>query len=192
MAQASPAVRAAAQQDALEQLDKFEPGARARVLERLPPDTRQIMLTTSRSAWVSIEHDHYAVDVIVRLFGPSRAVQYWRGVTNSLIERPILKSFVSGMVSIFGDDPGRIIGILPKGWSLVYRDLCEPVCLREGEGKTVLRFENLVPEVRIYSNYFHSWHGTCLGVADLARIKGKVTFDVAPDQSAATATFFWT
>jgi len=191
MAEAAPAVRAAAAQDALDQLDRFEPGARGRVLERLPVGTREVMLTTSRSAWISVEHDHHAVDVIVRLFGASRAIQYWRTVTANLIERPILKSFVSGMINVFGDDPGRVIGILPKAWGLVYRDLCEPLCIRTEEGKTVLRFDKVAPEVRVYANYFHSWHGTCLGVADLARIRGRMTFDVAEDRSSAVAVFPW-
>ena len=191
MAQATAAVRAAATQDALAFLDKFEPGLQARVLERLPPATRELMVTTSRSAWIPLEQDHHAVDIIVGLLGAARATQYWRGVTGNLIERPILKSFVSGMINVFVDDPGRVIGLLPKGWGLVYREICLPSCVRSESGKTIVRFDDTAPEIRAYPNYFHSWHGTCLGLADLARIKGQVTFEVARDRSSAVATFAW-
>jgi hypothetical protein len=176
--------------DSLAFLDKFEAGAQARVLERIPQASRDVLLNTARSSWVSIEHDHFAVDAIVELFGAARAIQYWRSATNNLIERPLLKSFVSGMINVFGSDPGRVIGILPKGWPLVYRDLGELSCARD-EGQAVVHWDPVAPEVRLYANYFHSWHGTCLGVADLARIKSAVEVVVARDRSSAQATFRW-
>ena len=100
-------------------------------------------------------------------------------------------SFVNGMISLLGHDPGRMIGILPKGWGLIYRGVCEPSSDRRAKGQVVLRFERVATQVRASPNYFHSWHGTCLGMADLARMEGSVVFVVAEDRSSATATFTW-
>lgn len=184
-------VRAAAVHDALAFLDKFEPGAQARVLARVPPASRECLLQTARSAWVSLEHDHYTVDAIVELFGVTRAVQYWRATTTSMVERPLLKSFVSGMISVFGRDPGRVVAILPTGFLQVYRNVGEVSCDRSEEHQAVVRFEHVASAVRAHPNYFHSWHGTCLGVADLARIQIPVEFTVARDRGSAQARFHW-
>jgi hypothetical protein len=191
MSTSRPAVRAAAILDALDYLDVFESGARARVLGSVPAASREILLTTSRSSWVGIEHDRHAVDGIVNLFGVGRAIQYWRAATSRLAERPLLKGFVSGMTALLGHDPGRVLGLLPKGWSLVYRACCEPRMDTSVAGEANLRFVDVAAEVRSAPNYFHSWHGTCLGMADLARMEGKVTFVVSANRSTASATFVW-
>ncbi|MEY4508596.1 MAG: hypothetical protein RLZZ450_718 [Pseudomonadota bacterium] len=191
MATPHPAVRAAAILDALDYLDVFELGARARVLGNVPAPSREVLLSTSRSSWVGIEHDRYAVDAIVNLFGVNRSIQYWRAATSRLAERPLLKGFVSGMIALLGHDPGRVLGLLPKGWPLVYRELCDPQMDTSVAGEASLRFVHIAHEVRAAPNYFHSWHGTCLGMADLARMEGKVTFVVSADRSTASATFVW-
>lgn len=186
-----PAVRAAAILDALAFLDTFEPGSHARVLSLVPEASRALLDHTARTAWVPVEHDRATADAIVKVLGVSGAVQFWRGSVAQLAEKPLLNSFVSGMIRLFGDDPGRVIGILPKGWGLVYRDLCEPRCDRAESGKATLLFEKVAAEVRAAPNYFHCWHGICLGVADLTRMQGTVDFAVRTDRSAASATFAW-
>jgi len=191
MTTAHPAVRAGAILDALAYLDVFEPGARSRVLACVEPASREVLLNTSRSSWVGIEHDRHAVDAIVSLFGVERSIQYWRRTTSRLAERPLLKTFVSGMIGLLGNDPGRVIGLLPRGWPLVYRELCEPRLQRTAAGRASVHFMRVAPEVRDAANYFYSWHGTCLGVADLARMPIAVEFVVSADRSSASATFSW-
>lgn len=191
MAAKHPAVRAGAILDSLAYLDVFESGARARVLGSIPPVSRELLLHTSRSSWVGIEHDRHAVDAIVGFFGVTRSIQYWRKSMGILAERPLLKGFISGMTGLFGNDPGRVIGLLPKGWSLVYRDLCDPKMDRLAPGQLSIQFARVAPEVLAAPNYFHSWHGTCLGLADLAQMKGKVVFLVSADRASANVTFSW-
>src|SRR5690349_15078681 len=153
MSDPRPAVRAGAILDSLAYLDVFEPGARARVLANVPAPSRELLLHTARSSWVGIEHDRYAVDAIVAQFGVARSIQYWRRSTASLTERPLLKGFVSGMLDLFGRDPGRVIGLLPKGWPLAYRALCEPKVERLLPGQVTLRFDDVASEVRASPNY---------------------------------------
>ena len=187
----SPAIRASAVRDTLAFLDKFEPGAQSKVMARVPAASREAIESATRSGWISIHDDHFTIDAIIETFGRPRAIQFWRQTLAELIERPLLGNFVSGMVRVFGRDPARVVALFPRGWSLVYRDLCTPRLLSGAGGQPVIRFENIAPEVRAYPNYLYSWHGVCQGFAHIARVQGNVEFSVAPDASAAEAKFYW-
>jgi hypothetical protein len=187
----SPAVRASAVRDTLDFLNEFEPGARERVMARVPPASREIIESTPRSSWIGLEHDHYTIDAMIQIFGRERAIQCWCDALGALVDRPLLKSFVQGMVSVFGRDPARVVGLFPRGWPLVYRGCCTPVMLQGADGAPVIRFEGISPVVRKYANYLDSWHGACLGFAHIARVDGHVEFTVAPDVSYAEARFSW-
>ncbi len=191
MPESSPAVRASAVRDTLAFLDKLEPGARARVLDRVPTASRDLIENTARSYWVPIEHDHYTVDAIVEMWGIERSIQCWRGAMANLVERPLLKTFVSGMMGIFAGDPRRVLGLLPRGWPLVYRNMTSPRIAESRAGRLVIAFEDAPDQLRAYPNYFHSFHGACLGIADIARVDGQVDFAVNRQKTAATATFSW-
>ena len=176
--------------DSLDNLNEFEPGARERVLEQVPPLSRELILSTPRSDWVSIEDDHYTVDAIVSMFGRERAVDFWRFSLQRLIDRPLLRNFVSGMVNVLGREPPIVVGFLAKGWGLAYRELCRPVQTTV-DGQPAIRFEDVAPEVRRYSHYFASWDGTCRGFAHVARVRGEVRFSVESDGRSALAVFYW-
>lgn len=177
--------------DALAFLDQFEPSSQRRVMERVPADSRAIIERTPGSSWISIEHDHWTVDAIVDLFGTDRAIQYWRDSIAALIDRPLLRNFLNGMVAVLGRSPTSSVRLLAKGWPLVYRDLCEPKLIATPDAQPTIRFENIAPEVRRYTNYLHSWHGACQGFVHIARVQGHVRFEVDPNLEWAEAKFFW-
>lgn len=183
------AVRASAVRDTLDFLDVFQPGLRAAVLERVPAPSRDVLETTPRSGWIEVVHDHYTVDAMVSLLGRKRAIQCWSDALATLVERPLLRAFVAGMTGLVGNDPIRVLGILAKGWSLVYRDCCEPTVTTDAEGRAVVRFAKIAPEVRRYRHYLDSWEGACRGFARITRLEGEVLFRVAEDLSSAEATF---
>jgi hypothetical protein len=188
----APAVRASAVRDTLAFLDKFEPGSRSKVMARVPAASRENIESAPRSSWISIDDDHFTIDAIVDLFGRERAIQFWRDALAHLVEGPLLGSFVSGMVRVFGRDPARVVALFPKGWPLVYRDVCMPRLVSSADHRPVIRFENIAPEVRThYRNYLHSWHGACQGFAHIARVQGRVEFTVSPDGYVAEAKFSW-
>jgi hypothetical protein len=188
---ANPAIRASAVRDTLAFLDKFEPSSRRRVMERLPTASRELIEGTPGSSWIPIEHDHWCVDATVELFGSERAIQFWRDSVVALVDRPLLRNFVSSMVAVLGRSPISVVRLFTKGWPLVYRDLCEPKLIATADGQPTIRFENIAPEVRRYTNYLHSWYGACQGFAHVAQVKGHVRFEVSPDFSWAEAKFFW-
>lgn len=102
-----PAVRASAVRDTLAFLDKFHPGSRQRVLSRVPAESRRVIEETSRLSWVAVEHDHWTIDAMVELFGRERAIRCWADSVSSLVEQPLLRTFVSGMLKLVGNDPAR-------------------------------------------------------------------------------------
>jgi hypothetical protein len=187
----NPAVRASAVRDTLAFLDKFEPGSRLRVMQRVPAVSREIIETAPASSWISLEHDHWTVDAMVELFGVERAVRCWRDSVADLVDRPLLRNFVSGMVKVLGRSPTSVVRLFAKGWPLVYQDMCEPELIATPDGQPTIRFSKIAAEVRRYNNYLHSWNGACQGFAHVAKVKGSVRFEVAPDFSQAEAKFFW-
>lgn len=186
-----PAIRASAVRDTLAFLDKFEPGSRARVMAAVPAASREVIEQTPASSWISIEHDHWTIDAMIEIFGRERAITCWRDVLPALVDRPLLRNFVSGMMKVMGRSPVSVVRLLAKGWPLVYRDMCEPKLMATGDSQPTIRFENIAPAVRKYSNYLYSWHGGCQGYAHIAQVRGRVTFEVAPDLEWAEAKFYW-
>ena len=187
-----PAVRASAVRDALEFLDKFEPGSRERVLAKVPEASRAIIAATSRSAWVGIEHDHYTIDAILQIFGRARALEFWALTISELSDKPLLKSFVTGMFKWMPVEPRRVVAILAAGWPLVYRDVCTLEVAGGTGANPVLHFRELPALVRRHRNYLVSWQGACTGFIKLAGLHAELEFRVAPDVSAAEAEFVLT
>ena len=185
----SPAVRAGAVRDTLDFLDVFEPGARQKVLSRVPTESRAVIEEMPRSSWVSVEHDHHTIDAMIELFGVERAVECWERSMVHLTEKPLLRGFVSGMRRLFGSDQGRLLTWFPKGWPLAYRDVCTPSVARNPGGTPMIVFEDVADEIKLHPNYFHSWHGACRGFAIIAGVAGDVHFGIAPDLTYAKAIF---
>lgn len=109
----------------------------------------------------------------------------------ALIDRPLLRNFLASMVAVLGRSAASSVRVFAKGWPLVYRDLCEPKLIATPDAQPTIRFENIAPEVRRYPNYLHSWQGACQGFVHIARVRGDVHFEVAPDMTWAEAKFFW-
>ncbi len=187
----APAVRVSAARDMLDFTEKFERGARARVAKRIPPECLEVMETSARSSWLEIERDHFLVDGICAELGVERAIECWRMSIPDMIDKPLLHSFVSGMMRLFAGDPGRIVGLIPKGWPLVFRDVATLTAQTGGKKEASLVFSDVAPVIRKYPNYFHSFHGICEGVLLITGARGRVAFEVAPGAASATARFVW-
>jgi hypothetical protein len=187
-----PAVRASAVRDTLDYLDVFQRGARAEVIARVPEPSRRVIEDAPRSGWIGIEHDHHTIDAMIEIFGRDRAIQCWCDALASLTKKPLLGAFIGGMKRVFGNDPARVISWFPRAWPLAYRDMCTLVLKESSSGRPMIVFADICDEIRLYSNYFHSWHGVCRGFAAIAGVDGRVRFTIAPDLGSAEATFWWT
>src|SRR4051812_11719362 len=124
MSQRRPAARVGAVKDLLDFVERFEPGMQAKVLATFPAETRELLESSPRMSWFSIEHDHFVADGLIAHLGKERAIECWRDSMTHLLERPLLRTFVSGMGRVLGNDPARLVSIVPKGWPLAFHDFC--------------------------------------------------------------------
>lgn len=172
-------------------LDRFQVGARQAVLASMPLASIEALDSGARTGWLPIEHDHFIVDGIVAVLGPERAVQCWRASVPEMVDKPLLRSFVSGMLRLFDADRRRIVGLFPTGWSLVYHDFCKLEVSESSDTHVVLLFRDFAPALADYPNYFHSFHGIVAGFGDFVGMSG-VSFTPAADARSARVRFHWT
>jgi hypothetical protein len=157
----------------------------------MPRASREVIESTPGAAWISIEHDHWTIDAMIELLGRERAIRCWRESLANLVDRPLLRNFVSSALKALGREPVIVVRLFAKGWPLVYRGMCDPLLIATADGQPAIRFQNIAPTVRQYKNYLDSWNGSCQGFMHVAQVRGHVDFSVAPDLSWAEAKFFW-
>ena len=188
----SPAARASAARDNLEYVGIYRPGALERVRAGIPEDVLEVLDTKPGSAWLEFEHDHWLMDGVMRELGREAAIDCWHQSIGYLIDKPLLRSFVQGGLRLYGAAPGKILKLIPKGWSLAYRDFCSPIYTLHEEGHAEIRFEDIAPQAFDSEGYLHCWHGTCRGIFDLEKpANGRVEFEFDRDAREAVATFTW-
>jgi hypothetical protein len=187
----TPSSRLSAARDILVFTDKFQPGTRERVLATLPDDARDALQGGSRMGWLPIKYDHWIIDGIVGVLGREQAIACWRASVLDMIERPLLRAFASGMRRVLGDDPVRIIGLLPRAWPLLFKDFCELELEVDHATQVTLLFNNLAPELREHPNYLACWTGVTQGLFEIARVPGQVAMTVDPDFKTARARCTW-
>ena len=187
-----PAARASAARDNLANADKFRPGSVDKIRATIPAESMQAIDETLGSSWLAYEHDHWLMDGTIEVLGVDDSVECWRRSIGYLIERPLLKSFVEGSLRLFGGRPGMLLKMIPKGWSLAYRDFCVPSYSLIQPHHAELRFEQIAPQAFESPGYIHCWHGISLGLFDLERAETRrVFFQIDASSALAIATFKW-
>ena len=187
-----PAARASAARDNANFVEVYRPGALAEIRAGIPPESLDAIDSTPGFSWLDFEHDHWLMDGAMSLLGREDAVACWRQSIGQLIEKPLLRNFVEGSLRLFGARPGKLIKMLPKAWTLAYRDFCTPVFELLSDDSAEIRFENIAPEAFASEGYLHCWHGICLGIFDLEKPQeGRVRFEIDAERAQALATFTW-
>jgi len=188
----SPAARASAARDNIAFVEVYRPGSLAKIRAGIPEASLERIDNAPGVSWLEFEHDHWLMDGVMELLGPEEAVACWRQSIHQLVDKPLLRNFVQGALNIFGARPGKVIKLIPKGWTLAYRDFCAPVFHSTGEHSAELHFEDIAPQVFGSEGYLHCWHAICLGVFDLEKPdKGEVDFEIDRPNARAVARFHW-
>jgi hypothetical protein len=145
-----PAARASAARDNVAFTGIFRPGALERIRARIPAASLRAIDETPGISWLDFEHDHWLMDATIAELGERDAIECWSQSITQLIEKPLLKNFVSGALRIFGARPGKLLKMVPKGWTLAYRDFCAPRFVSVDENTCEIRFErHRTPSVRL-------------------------------------------
>ena len=187
-----PAARASAARDNVNFVEIYRPGALTEIRSGIPPESLEAIDRKAGISWLEFEHDHWLMDRTLAVLGREEAVACWRRRIGHLIEKPLLRNFVDGSLRLFGAKPGKLIKMIPKGWTLAYRDFCTPTFELLSDHSAEVRFENIAPEAFESEGYLHCWHAICLGVFDIEKPKdGEVEFEIDHVRSLATARFGW-
>lgn len=188
-----PAARASAARDNVAYTDVFRPGALAEIRSIIPDDALHAIDNTAGASWLDFEYDHWLMDATMQVLGRQDAIRCWRRSVTKLVERPLLRSFVEGGLRMFGAKPGKLLKLVPRGWTLAYRDFCVPVFELIEPGRAELRFEDVAPQAFQAPGYLYCWHGLCQGIFDLEKPKdGSVEFAFDKRDASAVARFLWT
>ena len=188
----SPAARTSAARDNLDFVEVYRPGSLAKVRALIPEDVLDVIDNRAGSSWLEFEYDHWLMDGVMEVLGREEAVRCWHQSIHNLIDKPLLRSFVQGGLRMFGAKPGKIIKLIPKGWTLAYRDFCAPRFQLVEEGHAELWFDDVAPQAFESEGYLWCWYGICQGVFDLEKPEGgRVEFAFDAAQRSAHATFTW-
>ena len=171
-------------------LETFQAGARQAVLASMPLASIEALDAGGRTGWFPLQHDRWIAEGMIAVLGPERAVQCWRACVPAMVDKPLLRSFVSGMLRLFDNDRQRIVRLFPNGWPLIYRDFCTVELVETHPARAVIAFSDIAPAVRDHPSYFHAFHGVIQGFCDFAGLSGAI-FKVAEDAWSARAQLYW-
>lgn len=192
MSERRPAARASAARDNLSFADLYRPGTVAEIRASIPPESLKAIDETLGVAWLEFEHDHWLMDGTLAVLGREEAVECWRRSIEHLVEKPLLRPLVEGSLRLFGAAPGKLIKMVPTGWTLAYRDFCVPRFELVEDGHARIVFEDIAPHAFRSPGYLHCWHAVCLGLFDLEKPKdGRVDFEIDEARRQAVAEFHW-
>jgi Iap family predicted aminopeptidase len=188
----NPAARASAARDNVGYSEQYRPGTLAKIRATIPEDVLDVIDNRPGISWLEFEYDHWLMDGTIEVLGVEDAIACWRQSMSNLIERPLLKNFVDGAIRLFSVRQGGILRMVPKGWTLAYRDFCVLTFENIDANCAVIHFEHIAPEAFESPGYLHCWNAICQGVFELERPKdGVVTFEIDESNALATATFEW-
>ena len=141
-----PTVRARGVQWGIEFADSFD-GRQAAVTSIIDDRVLEHVMSLLPTAWVPYELERHFVDAIYEVHGPERSAACWRACMVEYANGPLLGSFVAMSKRLFGLSPAAVVRAGPRGWLQSYRDFCELRGELLGDGRGVIRFTDVHPEV---------------------------------------------
>lgn len=141
--------------------------------------------------WLPLQQHHWMVDGMVSHFGEQGAIRCWSASVLDMVEKPLLRHFVSAMLRLRGREPPRTLDLLPKAWPLIYQDICVVDVTHDQPNQSWVLFRNITPAVYAYPNYFVSWTGLLHGLLALAEVDGEVALDAPAGANEMRARVSW-
>jgi hypothetical protein len=186
-----PAIRLSVARDSIEFLERFRPGGREQLLAGMPAETREFIENAAGSGWLPIEHDRHVLRGHIALLGMDECRRCWRDGMAELSRKPLLSSVVSGMMRVFRQDKTKLLGVVPRGWSLVYRDFCRIEISEKRAGEVTFVCHDIAPQVWEDPEYIDCWGAVLLGLLDLAKTSGELEIEQHPELARARIRISW-
>ncbi len=187
-----PAVRARSARDVVDYFDVYEPGARAKVLDLMPPESKEVILNTPKSSWIELGHDHHIVDGAMEVFGRERAPDVWRTFLKGHLKSPLFRALFEGMVRLSGLSPHTVAGFAPRAWGTSYRNFGRVEITDKRERSFRMTIAD-IPEVVFekYPGYLVTFEGTIAGILHVADVHGTCVARSEPEHRRLVADVSW-
>jgi hypothetical protein len=184
-----PSVRARHLKATLASVDRLPEGPAIR--RALPVDHLAAIEAAHGQDWLPIALDVGLVGTIQRTLGPDRHDQFSRAVVLEAMDGPLLGTLVRIAISVFGHDPARWVGWIPKAWQLMFRDCGRCAIERSEPGEVRLTLAEL-PEICLDEVWLESVASSLSALLARAQVTGRSTFDGAdPTSHSASYALRW-
>jgi hypothetical protein len=128
-------------------IDALDEPARGRIRAALPEDDLRLIEETTSVAWLPVEIDLRATEVIWRALDPLARVAFFRRLGDHDFESSLLKSIVTSAIRIFGVEPGRLLHWMPRGWAQLFRDSTRITINTDVAKEARVTFDDLPPQL---------------------------------------------
>ncbi|MEM7152174.1 MAG: hypothetical protein AAF799_04990 [Myxococcota bacterium] len=191
MSKRAPAVRARGLRDALQLLERRNARAYAKLLERVPAETIELVASAPPTAWIDVEHERLIVDSWVPVLGESGAVELVCDAVHGTLNGPLFRSIIRGSARLLGANPGSLVKMVPRAWGHIYRDHLTATAEVAGADRAIVSFEDIAREVWEAQGYPTVWKGAFFAIFAVFDCEGEAIWDPAKDQRAGTWTLEW-
>jgi hypothetical protein len=87
------------------------------------PSAVSIIERSTRVDWLPITVLLELLEATLAVMGPAEAAAHWRRSTLRSFEIPLVRPFVAGVLSLFNPSPTTVMPLLPRLFSLLYRNI---------------------------------------------------------------------
>jgi hypothetical protein len=179
MAHLEPRVRARHCQDWLTHVEKEEEPWRSRFFERLTPELRGVIASSSRVGWLPLAVHVALADHLDAAFGAVRAHAFYRRVATDWLTGPLLGPVLRTGARILDVTPGTLLRWAHRAWEASFKDAGELAGEPTGPDRGRLVYRGLPPVCTASMPWMASAQGSAYGVLDVIGFDGIVRLDTS-------------
>ena len=149
--------------------------ARELLLDALEP-LREEIRATGPLEWVGLSLYLRAAETIYETLGHEATIEFWSEQISKAFDASLMRPLATGGLFLYGRNPGSMYRLLPKAYSLVFRNAGDIDVHLDGDHGAEMVFTNLPPAMRRPAVLAH-FRGNCHGVLRYLGFEGEVEMD---------------
>lgn len=187
-----PVYRGAQLRSRMKALRAAEPPFSRPVLERLGTEFVARADKVSSTEWVPLDVDVALSRAIFDVHGDAGSQRTSRESIVLSLHGPLLGTLARTALNLYGRDPARLFGLVPRGHNLIYRDAgFATVRTRAGAQESTIKFVD-VPAMFFTPGYIAGIAGGLEGIFSFAQIPGAVEVtEVDPERQKIELVGQW-
>jgi len=171
-----PQIRASYFKALIAGVKKLPDPGRAAIFDDFGDALRVEIREAALMAWMPAATFAGMADVIARALGVGGALAFWKANMQASLQRSFLAPLKIGAINIYGKNPGSLVRMTQRAWSLLAKDCggCEVV--DRGSRSALVRFTEL-PSVMRRRSLLFMWAGGCQACIEDVGFQGRVSVD---------------